>query len=132
MSYLNMSTGLSTTVKKATRMTTLSLPVCWPTSVGPWTSSERSISWGRRHMQQDKHPLFTDYCTWDGGRQLPTFKGYTVDARLMEFRRSIPNERLEFVPFDSETGVKLLNRLMKHIAEEYPESTHLQYLTASG
>jgi len=42
-------------------------------------------------------------------RALPTFKGYTVDERLGEFRkvdRSIPS--MEFISFDSEKGQKLL------------------------
>lgn len=40
--------------------------------------------------------------------RLPTFKGYTVDVRLGEFRK-IPRDKLpEWVPFDSAKGRRLL------------------------
>jgi hypothetical protein len=42
---------------------------------------------------------------------LPTFKGYTVDLRLREFRRAIPDVTLQFIPFDSSKGRKLLGEL---------------------
>ena len=48
-------------------------------------------------------------------KELPTFKGYTVDERLKQFRkvdRSKPS--IDFVEFDSEKGQELL--------EEYEES----------
>ena len=48
---------------------------------------------------------------------LPTFKGYTVDLRLREFRRAIPEVVLEFIPFDSPEGKELLNEL-KSFAQE--------------
>jgi hypothetical protein len=51
---------------------------------------------------------------------LPTFKGYTVDLRLREFRRAIPDVVLDFVPFDSPEGKKLLNEL-KALAQEIHE-----------
>jgi hypothetical protein len=43
-------------------------------------------------------------------RKLPTFKGYTVDERLREFRKVEfePERRIEFIPFDSEQGRELL------------------------
>jgi hypothetical protein len=44
-------------------------------------------------------------------RILPTFKGYTVDMRLKEFRRAIPEVTLEFIPFNSPDGQKLLSEL---------------------
>ena len=40
-------------------------------------------------------------------RRLPTFMGYTVDARLREFRRA-EGEPLEFISFDSEQSQWLL------------------------
>jgi len=43
--------------------------------------------------------------------QLPTFKGYTVDMRLREFRRAIPDVVLEFIPFNSPKGKELLEEL---------------------
>jgi hypothetical protein len=42
---------------------------------------------------------------------LPTFKGYTVDMRLKEFRRAIPDVTLDFIPFNSPEGKKLLEEL---------------------
>ena len=42
---------------------------------------------------------------------LPIFKGYTVDIRLKEFRRAIPEVTLEFISFNSPEGEKLLNEL---------------------
>ena len=42
---------------------------------------------------------------------LPTFKGYTVDLRLKEFRRAIPDVTLEFIPFNTPEGKKLLEEL---------------------
>lgn len=48
---------------------------------------------------------------------LPTFKGYTVDMRLREFRRAIPDVTLGFIPFDSPEGKKLMEEL-KSFAEE--------------
>jgi hypothetical protein len=48
---------------------------------------------------------------------LPTFHGYTVDVRLREFRKAIPDVTLEFIPFDSPKGKKLLEEL-KSFAED--------------
>ncbi len=42
---------------------------------------------------------------------LPTFKGYTVDLRLMEFRRAKPGPTLEIVHFLSAKGMKLFAEL---------------------
>ncbi len=41
-------------------------------------------------------------------RTLPTFRGYTVDERLQEFRRWLPDRCLLTVPFDSPHGEQLL------------------------
>ena len=49
--------------------------------------------------------------------QLPTFKGYTVDMRLREFRKATKREKLEFIPFDSPEGKKLFAEL-KSFAEK--------------
>ncbi|MEI8348719.1 MAG: hypothetical protein WCI77_01060 [Candidatus Omnitrophota bacterium] len=40
--------------------------------------------------------------------KLLVFKGFTVDFRLREFRKAIPEKCLEFVAFDSSKGRKLL------------------------
>ena len=44
---------------------------------------------------------------------LPTFKGYTVDERLKEFRKVPLNELPEFISFESEEGSKLLKEYRK-------------------
>jgi hypothetical protein len=43
--------------------------------------------------------------------QLPTFKGYTIDMRLREFRKATLGEKLEFISFDSPEGKKLFQEL---------------------
>jgi hypothetical protein len=43
--------------------------------------------------------------------QLPTFKGFTVDLRLREFRKATLEEKLEFIPFNSPEGKKLFEEL---------------------
>jgi len=48
---------------------------------------------------------------------LPTFKGYTVDLRLREFRRAIPDVTLDFIPFNSPEGKKLLDELKTFAVE---------------
>lgn len=53
----------------------------------------------------------------DNEPYLPTFKGYTVDMRLKEFRRAIPHDTLEFIPFNTTKGRKLLEE-MKSFAQE--------------
>jgi hypothetical protein len=49
--------------------------------------------------------------------QLPTFKGYTVDMRLREFRKATLGQKLEFITFDSPEGKKLFAEL-KSFAEK--------------
>ena len=46
-------------------------------------------------------------------RKLPTFKGYTVDERLREFRKFEPGQLGEFIAFDSDQGRKLIKELKK-------------------
>ena len=48
-------------------------------------------------------------------RELPKFKGYTVDQRLREFRKTTPDKVFEIVPFDGERGQQLLRELRAHI-----------------
>jgi hypothetical protein len=46
-------------------------------------------------------------------RRLPEILGYTVDLRLKEFRRVSLGKGLEFIPFDSQKGEKLLSKIME-------------------
>lgn len=49
-------------------------------------------------------------------RRLPEFHGYVVDERLKEFRRVAwknGEPRIEFIPFDSQKGDKLLVELLR-------------------
>lgn len=47
--------------------------------------------------------------------QLPTFKDYTVDERLQEFRKVTRGEEptIEFIPFDSDKGKRILEEYRK-------------------
>jgi hypothetical protein len=47
-------------------------------------------------------------------RELPSFEGYTIDERLRQFRkvgRHDGNFTIEFIPFTSTKGRKLLKKL---------------------
>ena len=46
-------------------------------------------------------------------RTLPTFREYTVDRRLREFRKMVFGEMPEFIPFDSEKGRELMAEMRK-------------------
>ncbi|MCK4792621.1 MAG: hypothetical protein KAV87_53320 [Desulfobacteraceae bacterium] len=46
--------------------------------------------------------------------QLPMFKGFTVDARLREFRLADRERGLESVPFDCGRGRELLDEMRKY------------------
>ncbi len=49
-------------------------------------------------------------------RRLPTFKGYTVDERLGEFRKVNRKKlTLEFIPFDSRRGRALLKKMRAEV-----------------
>jgi hypothetical protein len=48
---------------------------------------------------------------------LPTFKGYTVDVKLREFRRAIPDVTLDFIAFSSPKGKELLEELKSFAAQ---------------
>ena len=46
---------------------------------------------------------------------LPTFKGYTVDARLGQFRKVFKNGVIEFLDFDTDKGDRLLVQYIKKL-----------------
>ncbi len=52
----------------------------------------------------------------EGPFQLPTFDGFTVDARLKQFRKVIPSHEIEFIEFDSQRGRELLSEMRKHFS----------------
>jgi len=56
--------------------------------------------------------------------KLPTYKEYTVDFRLKEFRNAVYGKSLEFIPFESRKGKRLL--------EEYYESVTAERKTLTG
>ena len=82
-------------------------------------SSEEAAQWLALRRQYMTDP----FCEAEPGDEisrepyLPTFKGYTVDMRLKEFRRAIPHDTLEFIPFNTTKGKKLLEE-MKSFAQE--------------
>ncbi len=46
-------------------------------------------------------------------RLLPTYKGYTVDFRLRQFRKADYGKPLVFIDFESPRGQRLLSEYMK-------------------
>lgn len=51
--------------------------------------------------------------TRDSPYKLPEFNGYTIDFRLREFRKIEYGKSIEFIPFDSKKGIKLLRKIKK-------------------
>jgi hypothetical protein len=47
----------------------------------------------------------------DSPRRLPEFKGYTIDFRLREFRKVVYGKSIQFIDFESEKGMKLLQKM---------------------
>ena len=48
-------------------------------------------------------------------RILPVFKGWTVDARLKEFRKVTRNGEITFLPFSTEEGDNLLTLYVRSL-----------------
>lgn len=47
-------------------------------------------------------------------KELPKFKGYTVDDRLRQFRKvDMEKPSIDFVDFDSEEGQRLLDEMIE-------------------
>ena len=46
-------------------------------------------------------------------KALATFRGYTVDRRLCEFRKLEDGHTMEFVPFESAKGQRLLRAMCR-------------------
>lgn len=53
--------------------------------------------------------------TINGVRTLKKFKGYTVDLRLQQFRKSVYRKSLAFIPFSSPKGKKLLAQMHEEV-----------------
>jgi hypothetical protein len=64
-------------------------------------------------------PDFTDYEYQRGGRKLPTYKGYTVDVPLWQFRNIELGRPLEFIPFDSPEGDELMADLLSKLPKDH-------------
>jgi len=54
----------------------------------------------------------------NGVRQLQTFKGYTVDFRLRQFRKVPSDAWPEFIDFDSPEGEKLCDEMHEEAIKE--------------
>ena len=52
-----------------------------------------------------------------GIRRLKTFKGYTVDLRLHQFRKMEPHELPEFIEFTSDEGQQLLAQMHEAVTQ---------------
>jgi len=56
------------------------------------------------------------FCHWQRRKsllnELATYKGYTIDFRLGEFRKLIYGKRYEFIPFHTRKGSKLLGEYL--------------------
>ena len=50
--------------------------------------------------------------------KLPIYKGYTVDVRLKEFRKADIKKGIEFIPFNSSKGDKLLDAYLKKLSKK--------------
>ena len=46
--------------------------------------------------------------------ELPTFRGYTIDARLKQFRKVLQDNGITFIDFDSEEGQELLEEMREY------------------
>jgi hypothetical protein len=58
--------------------------------------------------------------------QLPVFQGYTVDVRLREFRRVLPESKsIEFVSFGSYKGDVLLKKFISTLDTKTPKGLNL-------
>ena len=55
--------------------------------------------------------------------ELPTFNGWTIDARLRQFRKVIrgENPQIEFIDFDSEKGQELLLEMQEYFSSLFEE-----------
>lgn len=60
--------------------------------------------------------------------ELPTYKGYTIDFRLGEFRKVTPERGIEFLPFKDDKGDKLLSELIKGKGGEDLQEKAMEYM----
>lgn len=58
-------------------------------------------------------------------RALPTFRGYTVDYRLQQFRQIKPGKPYEFIEFADEEGAELLMAWLEAEPEEALEEINV-------
>lgn len=89
----------------------------WWDEYGPetWTSDEANAKTNFIAMRERWSVFRTEYPT--GVAELPTFRGYTVDYRLRQFRRVEFGKTLEFIPFDSSKGRQLLQEMQAEMGQ---------------
>jgi hypothetical protein len=51
--------------------------------------------------------------------ELPTFRGYTIDARLKQFRKVLRDNGIDFIDFDSEEGQEMLEEIREYFGFLY-------------
>jgi hypothetical protein len=64
--------------------------------------------------------MFTDYEDHGGMRKLPTYKGYTVDVYLRQFRKIERGQPWEIFCFSSDKGDQLLAELIRILPKNHP------------
>jgi hypothetical protein len=52
--------------------------------------------------------------TRDSPFELPTYRGFTIDKRLRQFRQVKQDYQIEFIEFDSEQGQELLEEMSEY------------------
>ena len=67
-------------------------------------------------MKDNKNRKGCDAMVRDGPFELPTYRGYTIDKRLGQFRKVIRCCQIEFIEFDSEEGKKLLREMRDYFS----------------
>ncbi|KAF0236114.1 MAG: hypothetical protein FD167_4549 [bacterium] len=58
----------------------------------------------------------------DATNHLPTYKGYTVDFNLKEFRKDSSTTSPEIIPFDSDEGINLLEEVSQNLKQSMKTS----------
>lgn len=62
----------------------------------------------------------------DATNHLPTYKGYTVDFNIKEFRKDSTNTSPEVIPFDSDEGINLLEEMSQNLKQSMETGLQLE------